>query len=420
MNPLVQVRVVRVTVSENARSGSEPLFERIVKEANERGMAGATVLRGAMGFGAGSLVHTSRILRLAEDLPVVVEIVDTPARVDAFLPVLDELVEEGLVVVEDARAAFHMPLRVRDVMSAEVASVAPDTPVSRVAALLLERGVKAVPVVEGGRVAGIVTGGDLLARAGMALRLDVQGKLPGDFLDGCVPGLESCGLAARDVMSAPAELLDIRAAVKDALERMASKGLKRLPVVDAQGRLAGIVSRADVLRAVGRASAVTAALPDLPPGIGATAAEAMLGGVPTAREDTPLAQGLELLLSTPLRRVVVVDAENRVQGILLDRDLVERFARHPRPGLLASLVDALSGRAGADRAGEDALQGTVGQAMTREVFTVPPDAGLDEVVQLLVEKRAKRLVVATPEGVFLGMVDRDAVLRRLARDRSGG
>lgn len=419
MNPLVQVRVVRVTVSESARSGSQPLFERLVKEANERGMAGATVLRGAMGFGAGSLVHTSRILRLAEDLPVVVEIVDTPARVDAFLPVLDELVEEGLVLVEDARAAFHMPLRVRDVMSAEVASVAPDTPVSRVAALLLERGVKAVPVVEGGRVAGIVTGGDLLARAGMALRLDVHGKLPGDFADGCVLGLESCGLAARDVMSAPAELLDIRAAVKDALERMASKGLKRLPVVDAQGRLAGIVSRADVLRAVGRASAVTAELPTLPPGIGATAAEAMLDA-PTAAEDTPLARGLELLLSTPLRRVVVVDAENRVRGILLDRDLVERFARHPRPGLLASLVDALSGRAQADQTGGDALQGTVGQAMTREVFTVAPDAGLDEVVRLLVERRAKRLVVATPEGVFLGMVDRDAVLRRLARDRSGG
>jgi len=416
MNPLVQVRVVRVTVSESARSGSQPLFERIVKEANERGMAGATVLRGVMGFGAGRLVHTSRILRLAEDLPVVVEIVDTPDRVEAFLPVLDDLVEEGLVVVEDARAAFHMPLRARDVMSAEVAGVAPDTPVARVAALLLERGVKAVPVVEDGRVEGIVTGGDLLARAGMALRLDVQGKLPGGFPGGCAPDLEACPLTARDVMSAPVELLDIRATVKDALARMASKGFKRLPVVDAQGRLAGIVSRADVLRAVGRASAVTAALPALPPGIGATAAEAMLQGVPTAREDTPLAQGLELLLSTPLRRVVVVDAENRVQGVLLDRDLVERFARRDRPGLLASLVAALSGQGGRHA---DALEGTVGQAMTREVFTVAPDTGLDEVVRLLVEKRAKRLVVAGPGGVFLGVVDRDAVLRRLAEAQTG-
>ncbi|GFK94206.1 Hypoxic response protein 1 [Fundidesulfovibrio magnetotacticus] len=409
MHQQVAARVLRVYLSESAKSGSGPLYERLVKEANARGMAGATVLRGAMGFGAGSLVHSARVLRLAEDLPVVVEIVDTPARMEAFLPVVDELVEEGLVLLEDARAVFHMPLRVRDVMSSDVACVPPDTPVSRVMELLLERGVKAVPVVEEGRVAGIVTGGDLLARAGMALRLDVRACLPADQPGVC--GLEDSSLTAREVMSAPAEVLDVRASVKEAVARMAAKGLKRLPVVDAGGRLAGIVSRADVLAAVGRASAVSTALPALPPGVAATAAEAMVRDVPTASPETPLAQGLELMLSTPLRRVVVLDHDRRVLGMLLDREMVERFARAGHPGLLARLAEALSGRSAPAR---DALEGTVGQAMTREVFTVAPDAPLDEVVRLLVERGVKRLVVAGRDGEFLGMVDRDQVLRRLA------
>jgi PII-like signaling protein len=79
----------------------------IVEEARKRGMAGATVLRGIMGFGAHSRMHTAKILRLSEDLPVIIEIVDNPERIEAFLPDLDKLIREGLITLERAKVLAY-------------------------------------------------------------------------------------------------------------------------------------------------------------------------------------------------------------------------------------------------------------------------------------------------------------------------
>lgn len=98
---------LRVFIGESDKWGGRPLYEVIVEEARKRGMAGATVLRGFLGFGAHSRIHTSKILRLSEDLPVVVEIVDTEEKLDAFLPDLDELVAEGLVTLERVRVITY-------------------------------------------------------------------------------------------------------------------------------------------------------------------------------------------------------------------------------------------------------------------------------------------------------------------------
>jgi PII-like signaling protein len=83
------------------------LYEVIVEEARKRGMAGATVLRGIMGFGAHSRMHTAKILRLSEDLPVIIEIVDNPERIEAFLPDLDKLIREGLITLERAKVLAY-------------------------------------------------------------------------------------------------------------------------------------------------------------------------------------------------------------------------------------------------------------------------------------------------------------------------
>ena len=93
-------RLLRIFVGESNRWHGEPLYEAIVGRAREEGLAGATVVRGAQGFGAHSRIHTTKILRLSQDLPVVVEIVDRPDRIEAFLPILDEMVEEGMITVE--------------------------------------------------------------------------------------------------------------------------------------------------------------------------------------------------------------------------------------------------------------------------------------------------------------------------------
>ena len=89
-----------IYIGESDRHGHTPLHAEIVQRARSAGLAGATVLRGVEGFGASSIIHTSRLLTMSEDLPMVIVIVDTPDRIDRFLPQLDELIDEGLVVRE--------------------------------------------------------------------------------------------------------------------------------------------------------------------------------------------------------------------------------------------------------------------------------------------------------------------------------
>jgi uncharacterized protein len=91
---------VRIYIGESDRHEGMPLYDAIVRRLRERGLAGATVLRGIEGFGRNSRIHTTRILRLSEDLPVVIEFVDEEGRVRAILPELDAMVGEGLITIE--------------------------------------------------------------------------------------------------------------------------------------------------------------------------------------------------------------------------------------------------------------------------------------------------------------------------------
>jgi PII-like signaling protein len=102
-----KAQLLRVFIGESDRHGGKPLYEAIVLAARHRGMAGATVLKGMMGYGHSSRLHTASVLRLSEDLPVVVEIVDRPDRIEAFLPELSEVVDGGLITVEEVRVVRY-------------------------------------------------------------------------------------------------------------------------------------------------------------------------------------------------------------------------------------------------------------------------------------------------------------------------
>lgn len=100
MHTTTPARLLRIFIGEGDRWHHQALHEAIVLKARETGLAGATVLRGPMGFGAGSHLHTAKILRLSDDLPVVIEIIDSPARIDAFLPILGSMLQGGLTTLE--------------------------------------------------------------------------------------------------------------------------------------------------------------------------------------------------------------------------------------------------------------------------------------------------------------------------------
>jgi PII-like signaling protein len=115
METPTEARLLRIFIGENNKYKGKPLYEWLVLKARERGLAGATVLRGIMGFGANSRVHTSKILRLSFDLPIIVEIIDTHKKIKDFLFFVENAIQagnnsasqKGLVIIEKVDAQFY-------------------------------------------------------------------------------------------------------------------------------------------------------------------------------------------------------------------------------------------------------------------------------------------------------------------------
>ncbi len=101
--------LLRIFIGEDDKYKGKPLYEYIVMEAKKRKMAGATVIRGIMGFGAKSHLHTAKLLRISDDLPMIIEIVDSEEKINEFLPFLDEVVNDGLITIEKVKVIRYCP-----------------------------------------------------------------------------------------------------------------------------------------------------------------------------------------------------------------------------------------------------------------------------------------------------------------------
>ena len=102
-----EAELLRIFIGESDRWHGRPLYEAIVEIARLWGLAGATVLKGVIGFGADSRMHTAKVLRLSEDLPVIIEIVDSTEKIEDFLPELDGMIDEGMVTIEKVRVLAY-------------------------------------------------------------------------------------------------------------------------------------------------------------------------------------------------------------------------------------------------------------------------------------------------------------------------
>ena len=168
---------VRIYIGESDKWGHKPLYMAIIEMLKHEDCAGATVTRGLAGFGAASRIHAASIMRLSEDLPIVIDWVDLAERVERVMPKLVEMVAEGMITVQEVNviAYQHRRLRelragapVRDIMRREVRTVRRETPLAEAVELLLGKAYRALPVVDDqNRVVGILTEGDLLKRAGL-------------------------------------------------------------------------------------------------------------------------------------------------------------------------------------------------------------------------------------------------------------
>src|SRR5579875_1556253 len=184
-------RQLTIYLGEADQHHHKALYMAIVEFLRREGIAGATVTRGVAGFGASSRIHTSAILRLSMDLPIVISVIDRAERLERILPALVEMAPNALMTLQDVEIArpgigFRRGLpdvTVERVMRREVVTVRPDDPLTRVVELLLDKDFTAVPVVDaGGRLVGMVSDSDLLTRGGMQVGLSLKRAADAEFV----------------------------------------------------------------------------------------------------------------------------------------------------------------------------------------------------------------------------------------------
>ena len=417
---------VWIFLGESDQWHGRPLSLVLLELLKRNGIAGGTVLRGVAGYGAHSFIHTASLVELSSDLPIVVTFVDRPDRIARVMPDILEMVREGLitttpveVIKYTSRAIGPFPahLTVADVMTRQVVSVRPDTPVAEIVALLIDRALRSAPVVDAeNRVIGIITDGDLLTRGATELPLALQRELSLAERAATIETLAAHPHTAADLMTPNPVTLRETTPLTEAAAVMADRGLKRIPVVDAQQRLVGMVSRSDLLATVAEGLRQRPATPiRQPDGAPKTVGEIMITDVPTVQPDTPLAETLDRLLETDKRRVIVVDGERRVVGIITDGDVMRRAAKRVRPGALRALAAWFGG--GARPPGlEVAAEGrTAADVMTSPVVTLPTDAPIADAVRLMMAHKIKRIPIIDTDGRLVGMVGRAGVLAALSR-----
>jgi CBS domain-containing protein len=298
---------------------------------------------------------------------------------------------------------------VKDAMTKAVTSIKPATSLSQVVELLNEKGLKSIPVMEHGKIVGIITGGDLLTRAGMGLRLSLQRTLPPHVFSEHIRQLAAEGKTAKDIMTSPVITIDEEEHVTKAAALMAEKNIKRIPVLNKKGDLVGVISRLDILALVTTGGASSELFPAITGKSARTAGDIMFRDVPTVNPDTSLNEVINKIMSTPLRRVVVIDEKRHVLGIIVDRDLL-KAAPHGKTGGLRNILSNVS-HTQADILN---LTGQASEVMSRDVFSVQPNTSLAEVIQIMIDKRVKRIIVADEDKRLVGMVSRESVLRVLA------
>jgi CBS domain-containing protein len=417
---------VWIFLGESDQWHGRPLSLALLELLKRNGIAGGTVLRGIAGYGAHSFIHTASLVELSSDLPIVVTFVDRADRIARVMPDILEMVREGLitttpveVIKYTSRAIGPFPahLTVADVMTRQVVSVRPDTPVAEIVALLIDRALRSAPVVDAeNRVIGIITDGDLLTRGATELPLALQRELSLAERAATIETLAAHPHTAADLMTPDPVTLPETTPLAEAAAVMADRGLKRIPVVDAQQRLVGMVSRSDLLATVAEGLRQRPATPiRQPDGAPKTVGEIMITDVPTVQPDTPLAETLDRLLETDKRRVIVVDGERRVVGIITDGDVMRRAAKRVRPGALRALAAWFGG--GARPPGlEVAAEGrTAADVMTSPVVTLPTAAPIADAVRLMMAHKIKRIPIIDTDGRLVGMVGRAGVLAALSR-----
>ncbi|TMC50260.1 MAG: CBS domain-containing protein [Chloroflexi bacterium] len=397
---------VRIYCDRGDRSGHSSLATAVLNVLWREHASEVTVLDGNAGFGASRHHHSARLADIDANSPVVIEWIEIPSRFAVLWTQVEPLVRDVVVTREQVDLLVAPPqvlpvprlpgdVPVAEVMRSEVATVRPDTPLTEVVRLMQERDLRFLPVIDDGRLAGVISNADLVARGGLSVPLQFH-----DTID--APPGPRAGAVAADVMTLDMVTVPPRMRLPDVARLMLERGVKRIPVIE-NDRLLGLVSRVDLLRTI---TLVRPSEVHNPTPVGArTIGEVATASVPTVAPTTPLGEVIEAVASTQLGRAVVVDGDDHVLGVVSDAELLRRVGTDG--GVLERLVHRLPRRHLADVD----HGGTAADVMETPAVTVPGEMAITEVIALMLETRRKVLPVVDEEGRLRGIVDRSHCLR---------
>jgi CBS domain-containing protein len=418
---------IRIYVKESDVIGHKPAQYALLDWLRRERAAGATLIRATAGIGTSGHLNLDLTPDLAPHLPVIVEWIDAPDRVERLLPQLKEMVGRGLITGEDIDILLYKAHGVRSlpntvtaaqVMSRDVVSVSPDTPLRKVIELVEGKIYRAVPVVEEGLPVGMITNLDLVERGGLLVRIELLGSLSDTERASALQQIE--GKKAGDVMTPnPVTVVD-GATVTAVADVMAHKRLKRLPVVDTAGKLVGIVSRLDLLRTVADAFQ-TSPEETRPAGLRGDLplSRVMRKDVPVVHPETPINEVLQAVVSTRLNRALVVDTERRVVGIVTDEEALDRVTPTMRAGAMKSLMHRLP-FSHVDKAELEAEHHArakrAADLMSTDVAIAREDQLLRDAIAPMMKAPHKLVAVVDKDGRLVGALDRADILRGLIQE----
>lgn len=420
---MLNYKAIEIFTDEEARCRNKPTADAVVEYI--RGLkiaARCIVTRGIAGCYESGEISTGRLEVLSFNLPIRIYIILPAAVTEKVAAELDAMIESGIILLHDlhvishktASTFFPRQLTVRDVMTAEPRRVSADTLVSDAARLLLSSVFTGLPVVDAeGRPVGIVTQGDLIERGGLPLRLGLLAESEQGGIESVMEALAQKRVG--EIMTAPVVTIALDRPLIEAVDLMLSKNLKRLPVEDGKGRLAGMLSRLDIFTTVmreapdwGAFKAQKVEVQNL-----RTVADIVRRDTLTVSPDTTVDKVIRIIDGNDIQRVAVVDGESRLLGIISDHDLLRYFkpnqegirhlfAKMTHPFNRSADTHDLEQRLSATRASE---------VMSADTISVQEETLIEEAIRLMAEKRLKRLPVVDDHNRFKGMISRDSLLR---------
>ncbi|HYL42939.1 MAG TPA: DUF190 domain-containing protein [Ktedonobacteraceae bacterium] len=440
-----KAQCLTVYLDESDQWQGMPLYAAIVQFLRDNGCAGATAIRAVAGYGAGTRLHKDSGWHLSSDAPLIIQVIDQPDRIRRMLPQLQEMLHGGLITLHDVEVLKYthalphgLPTRlpVRQVMETSLTSVSPTTPVAAIIDVLLEAPFRVLPVVDERRqLQGIISTGDLINADILPMRRGLVRKamnLDDTTAEAIEAPLQQARLSSRtaqEIMNRQVQTVRPDQSLGEAAEIMLAANLRRLPVVDADGTLIGMLARTDLLRAAVTSPVINAdvsrakqpltrtnSLPGIP--VQQQPIENYITtDVATVGEQAPLAEVIDILVPSALKRVVVIDQQHHVRGIISDVDILAHIQEEMRPRFLSVLANWARGKAG--RLPTGALHTHLGKAriaadvLNQHVVTVTTTASVQETIEKMMATGRKILPVVDAEGRLVGTIGRSDLLRIL-------